>query len=117
MVRDYVHAEDVASAVAALVRLADVPPVCNIGSGVGHSVGDVLDLVEAVTGRSLPVERLADRGFDVRSIVLDVTRLGSIVDWHPRHLRDGISDTWVAVAASRHHESFGARPGDRREDQ
>lgn len=114
IVRDYVHAVDVASAVAALARLADAPPVCNVGSGVGHSVSDVLDLVEVVTGRSLPVERLADRSFDVRSIVLDVTRLASVVDWHPRDLRDGISDTWATLTVSRHDESAAARLRDHR---
>jgi UDP-glucose 4-epimerase len=94
IIRDYLHVADAAHAIAALSRLDEMPRTCNIGSGNGHSILDVLHAVESVTGRQLEVRRLPDRGFDVRAIVLDVSRLAGIVDWHPRGLVDGIADTW-----------------------
>ena len=38
------------------------------------------------------------RAYGDGSIVLDVTGLASVVGWRPRHLRDGISDTWVTCS-------------------
>lgn len=99
IVRDYVHAEDVAAAVAAIAGLAEVPPICNVGSGVGHSVAEVLELIEQFTGLRFQVERLPDRRFDVRSVVLDVALLGRLVPWRPRSLRDGVYSTWSALLA------------------
>ncbi len=55
-VRDYVHLEDLAAALVALLEAADeVCSVFNVGSGEGHSVREVLSAFEAAIGRPLSV--------------------------------------------------------------
>jgi UDP-glucose 4-epimerase len=61
-VRDYIDVRDLASAhllaLAATAR-ADLPAthICNLGSGAGFSVREVLDAAGAVVGTPIPVER------------------------------------------------------------
>ena len=102
-VRDFVHVRDVASAVVALRPGASEPQVVNVGSGVGHSVAQVLSIVEAVTGSELRVRWLPRRPSDVHANVLDITRLSKLIAWHPQALEDGIAQTWqelMGVAAT-----------------
>jgi UDP-glucose 4-epimerase len=99
-VRDYVHVDDVASAVVRLTSLPGDPEVVNVGSGRGHTVVEVVRLVEEVTGGTVRIEEEAGRSFDVDRIVLDPGRLASLLPWDPRPLRTGIADTVAARAAS-----------------
>lgn len=94
VVRDYVHADDVAQAVVDLTSLPSAPTIVNVGSGVGHTLVEVLDVVQEVTGRPLEIERRDARSFDVRAVVLDTTRLQRAINWSPRDLRAGVSQTW-----------------------
>jgi UDP-glucose 4-epimerase len=94
MIRDYVYVADVARAAVDLTRRLDGPRVVNVGSGVGHSVLEVLEIVCEITGRRLVVERLPDRGFDVEEIVLDVGTLSDLASWKPITLEMGIERTW-----------------------
>lgn len=111
IVRDYVHSADIARAIASLGELEVVPPVVNVATGVGHSVTEVLDVVEKVTGRPLEVERRADRAFDVRRIVLDVTLLRSLVRWSPVDLETGVESTWEEMTRGGVAELAALRPG------
>jgi UDP-glucose 4-epimerase len=63
-IRDYVHVSDVAEAhVRALSRLAAsaVPVTCDLGTGKGASVREIVATVEAVTGRPVPVRKAPRR--------------------------------------------------------
>jgi UDP-glucose 4-epimerase len=93
-VRDYVEVSDVARAVVALSAVAGGPAVVNVGSGVGHSVNDVLALVERTTGSTLAVEWGRARPSDVDAIYLDTSRLAGLIDWRPTALADGVAATW-----------------------
>jgi UDP-glucose 4-epimerase len=96
-VRDYVFVKDVAEAVVDLSRLSSVPRVVNVGAGCGHSINDVLNLVETVTGKALSVERIPQRKLDVRNVVLDVALLSTLLDWRPRSLEEGLVSTWETM--------------------
>jgi UDP-glucose 4-epimerase len=93
-VRDFVHVTDVTNAVVTLRPGRSEPQVVNVGSGVGHSIAQVVSIVEAVTGSDLQIRWLPRRPSDVREVVLDVTRLRKLMAWHPRMLEDGITQTW-----------------------
>ena len=91
--RDYIYVDDMADAV---VRLLDAPPeprVLNVGTGVGTSVRQVLDVVRTVSGRSTTVEYLSARATDVQSSVLDTRRIRELIPFNPRSLEDGVRDT------------------------
>lgn len=98
-VRDYVYIDDIATVAARLVCTADLPKIVNLGSGVGHTVYDVVAMVREVTGCTIDARHLAARSFDVRSNVLDVSLLRSLVDFEPRDLRSGLVSTWEHLNA------------------
>jgi UDP-glucose 4-epimerase len=99
-VRDYVEASDVASAVVRLSGHADGVRVVNVGSGTGHSISQVLEIVEATTGRRLPVEWAASRQTDVSAVYVDTSRLRQLIEWHPMPLAEGVAAMWAAWCTS-----------------
>lgn len=100
-VRDYLALEDAVGALAA-ARLRGDGDVLNVGSGRGHSILDLLRLVEEVSGRPVPVVWRPERGFDVPANVLDSTRARQALCWQPRvPLASGVRAMWEALSELR----------------
>lgn len=102
VVRDYVYIDDL---VELVVRAApsDYCGALNAGSGEGCSLNRLCEVIREVTGASLPVEYLPGRAYDVKEIVLDISRATTLFDWRPATpLVDGISATWSGIAPFRH---------------
>ena len=94
-VRDFMHVDDVAGAVSALLESNVVGPV-NVASGVGATVGDVIEEIVRLIGRPDLVRRgaLLDRPGDPPLLLADVTRLRDEVGFRPRWgLADGLAAT------------------------
>jgi UDP-glucose 4-epimerase len=86
-IRDYIHVSDLACAhSAALVHLRSdgAGMTFNCGYGHGYSVLEVIRAIERVTGRKLPVQMVGRRLGDPVSLVADVSRIRSKLDWSPR---------------------------------
>ncbi len=97
-VRDYIFIDDLVEATLRLVQLPRDSGTYNLGSGVGHSINQVKALVEQTCGLVLPASYRPARGQDVRSVVLDQTRLGSLLGWQPEvDLPTGIARCWAAL--------------------
>lgn len=92
--RDFVHAEDIGLAVAALVA-AGGPPIVNVGTGVATPMSDVISLAREVSGRPLETTPKDSRDFDLPRVQLDVSLLQSLVDYRPRTLREGMAQVWA----------------------
>jgi UDP-glucose 4-epimerase len=109
VMRDYLHVSDV---VSALLRAGERERsgTFNIGSGIGHTVNDILHEVQRQTGIAADVRYLPQRKFDVERIYLDVTRARTELGWSPSlSLEEGCARYWQALqtcAASSelHHE-------------
>jgi UDP-glucose 4-epimerase len=87
-VRDYLHVEDLASAhLCALDYLrADGPSTTlNVGYGHGHSVREVLRMVEAVAGKPLTIREEARRAGDPAYLVARAERIRAELGWRPRY--------------------------------
>jgi UDP-glucose 4-epimerase len=96
--RDYVYARDVARAV--LAALGQAGGVFNVGTGVETSVLELYDTVQAVAevGREPAFE--SPRLGELQRSVLDVSRAGRELGWHPEHsLVQGLSATWDWLTA------------------
>lgn len=103
-IRDYIYAGDVARVVTDLVDRRDGPPILNVGSGEETSLRDILALAEAEVGRPAVLIEHPKREFEVRRIVLDITRLRKLTGFEPIALKDGIARTneWLASGAPEH---------------
>ena len=110
-VRDYVYIDDVADAVTHLVMGDGDAGIVNVGSGTGYSVAAVLEAVSAVSGRDAVVERLPSRAEDVDTIVLDITKLRSLVPYQPLELAEGIRRTMAAWGIADLTEARSAQSG------
>jgi UDP-glucose 4-epimerase len=93
IVRDYIHVDDVAHVVATVAGRAEVPPVLNVGTGVGTTVRDLLRMVGEVTGRPVRTERREPRRGDVQAVVLDIALLRSLLAFEPIGLSEGLART------------------------
>jgi len=83
-VRDYIHVSDLAEAhVGAVAYLAGdgVSTAVDLGTGNGHSVREVIDAVERVSGRSVARRYAARRPGDPPSLVADSTHAVSLLRW------------------------------------
>lgn len=98
--RDYVFVTDVAKAAVELASLPEVRLVVNVGTGVARSVEELIELVEATSGRVIERIRVPQRRCDVRVAMMDVTRLRSLLEWQPISLPDGLACCWEAVNRS-----------------
>ena len=84
--RDYIHVTDLADAhVRALSRLEAGSVTYNLGNGTGHSVMDVIRIVEQVSGRRVPVRIAGRRAGDPAVLVAASDKLRRETGWSPQH--------------------------------
>ncbi|MEE3715445.1 NAD-dependent epimerase/dehydratase family protein [Tumidithrix elongata RA019] len=85
-VRDYIHLEDMCRAIEVAIQAETSFEVVNIGSGVGYSVNQVLDLLEQLIGKPLVKEYWQPPGNPQELVswtVLDITKAKEVLDWQP----------------------------------
>ena len=98
-IRDYIHVTDLADAhVAAVNYLNDGGEVlrANLGSGHGTSIREVLEAIDRVTGRQVPVQMLPRRPGDPPVLYADTSRARQRLGFRPA-LSD--IDTIIRTAA------------------
>ena len=97
-IRDYIHVDDLADAhVKALDYLSTggTSLACNVGTGKGTSVLDVLNIAEQVSGRKVPYNIVGRRSGDPVSVYADPTLIRALLGWKAtRDVRDIISSAW-----------------------
>ena len=84
-IRDYIHVVDLADA---HIRALDVLGsqslgAINLGTRDGFSVKQIVDAVERITGRELPVVYGDRRPGDPPALIADTTRAEELVGWNP----------------------------------
>jgi len=107
-IRDYIHVADLADAhLLALEATAPDDPrsepnaergllVCNLGSGGGNSVLEVLEAAERVVGRPIPRTVGPRRLGDPPVLVASIERAAAVLGWQPRRstLDEMIGSAW-----------------------
>jgi UDP-glucose-4-epimerase GalE len=98
-IRDYIHVTDLAAAhVKALDHLlaGGSSLQLNLGTGCGHSVRQVVDMVERVGKRPVPVRESPRRPGDPPSLVAAPSQANALLGWWPRYsdLRQIIETAW-----------------------
>jgi UDP-glucose 4-epimerase len=77
-IRDFVHVDDLADAF--VKALGSPPDVFNIGSGVGHTLNEVI----ALRG-NVEVSFQPERPNDPKVLVADITKARNLLGWEPKH--------------------------------
>jgi UDP-glucose-4-epimerase GalE len=98
-IRDYVHVSDLADAhVRALSYLRDngTSVVCNLGTGRGSSVQEVVETVGHIAGRAVPMTRGPRRPGDPPRLVSANGRARDLLGWIPRRseIDTIVADAW-----------------------
>jgi GDP-4-dehydro-6-deoxy-D-mannose reductase len=91
--RDYIYIDDLLDA---LIRAMQRPRgywVFNIGSGVSYSVQEVIDVMQAVAGTSLPIVSEGEaRSNEIPDVRADIRRAKRFLGWAPRlSLNEGLA--------------------------
>lgn len=82
--RDYVYVSDLVAAIAKAVVTPSNFQVVNIGTGVSHSVEELIRVIQQVKGTSLPVISGAERRQDeVMDTVADIREAKKMFGWTP----------------------------------
>ncbi len=103
-VRDYIHVEDLASAhLAALARLQSGAPsfACNLGTGTGFSVLEIVEAARRVTGREVNSRVVERRDGDPAVLVSGGTRAAELLGWKAERsdLETILGDAWRFLVA------------------
>jgi UDP-glucose 4-epimerase len=104
--RDYIDVRDVAEAMLAVAEGVRGFHVLNVGTGVAHSVNDVVTLLGRILGRPIVTvqEPSRARTTDRMLLVADIRRIQSLTAWAPRidleeTLRDLVQAYGLSVTA------------------
>ena len=90
-VRDFIYIDDLGKAIAELItNVRIINTTINIGSGDGHSINEIIAILKEIVTEDIQVEYIEPRQTDVSSVILDTTKLKSLIDFHPISLREGI---------------------------
>jgi UDP-glucose 4-epimerase len=98
--RDYVYVGDIVDALIRVHRSArPVPPIVNVGSGHGTSLGELAEIVLGVVDDpTLTLEVRPARAFDLSRNWLDIQLAARALDWRPRTpLREGVAAAWASL--------------------
>jgi UDP-glucose-4-epimerase GalE len=97
-IRDYIHVTDLAEAhVRALERICNGADLLflNLGTGTGHSVKEVIALVERVAGTKVPCRIGKRRAGDPPSLVADPSQAQEVLGWKAsRTLESCVRSAW-----------------------
>jgi len=110
-IRDYVHVNDLADAhVRSINALANHGGsiVANLGTGEGHSVRQIVDMVEKVSGRLVRVVEQPRRAGDPPALVADPAKAKEVLGWTAVHsdLETIVSTAWEWMEARSNMQSM-----------
>lgn len=94
VVRDYFHVSDAVAAMIKALTYEGSQRIFNIGSGIGHSLNDILSTIEVLLDVPVNKKYLSGRAFDVPESVLDISKAIECLDWRPElSLIEGVAKT------------------------
>lgn len=101
--RDYIYVSDVANAFASAVNYDGAKTIFNIGSGVGTSLNELLDVLEHTLGHKIIRHFKSNRSFDVPVSILDNSLARQELEWEPQiNLEEGIRN--IIIQKSRNSD-------------
>lgn len=96
IVRDYIYIDDLVNAVCDLITLG-ATGIFNVGSGLGYTINQIVDIINEITPNLLEVEFAKERFVDIPSIILDVSKLKEKINFIQTDIHEGISQFILAA--------------------
>lgn len=96
-VRDYIHVVDLAKGHVQALRSMLSPSllICNLGTGIGYSVKDVVNAFEKASGVSIPYQIVERRSGDVAQCYADVSKAKTFLAWEAKFdIERMCEDSW-----------------------
>ena len=86
-VRDYIHIDDLAAAhLLALQGLETHETlICNLGSGSGFTVREIIEVARKVTGHPIPAREMPRRAGDPAVLIASSEKAQRLLGWKPQH--------------------------------
>jgi len=108
-IRDYIHVADLAAAhVFALEALAQEPEIiCNLGSGNGFSVREIIEVVRNISGRKISAVEAPRRAGDAAVLIASSEKARRVLAWEAQH---SDIETIVGSAWNWHRRIVAAKP-------
>lgn len=96
--RDYLYIDDLIDACVGLLDEPAAQGAFNVGTGIGTSLRELIELARQVTEQPIAANFLPARGVDVDRIWLDTGRLQTAIGWRAKiGLTEGLKRTWKAI--------------------
>ena len=95
--RDYVYIEDVVKSIILSLECRGKYDIFNIGSGVSHSVQDLIGLIKNISkSNAKVVSKNIQRKNEVMNVIADIGYAKEKLGWIPDFtLEDGLRDIWL----------------------
>jgi UDP-glucose 4-epimerase len=79
------------------LRGGGAPSALNLGTGHGYTVREVIDVVERVSGRRVPVVEGPRRDGDSETLVADPRKAEQVLGWKARHssIEEIVRNAWA----------------------
>jgi UDP-glucose-4-epimerase GalE len=84
--RDFIHVCDLARAHIDLLKWLHEHKkkiILNLGSGIGHTILDVISSLEAITQKKIPIQ-IAEQVLEPSCLVADIAKAKKLLDWEPK---------------------------------
>ncbi len=98
IIRDYLYIDDLTRLCEHLIThhsSNNTVKIYNVGAGQGHSLNQLCELIEEVTGQKIQRNYQTARQVDVRRVVLDCHQVCKDHQWFPKiNLKTGLKLTW-----------------------
>lgn len=105
-VRDYIHVTDVADCLSRFANLKTTSCTINVGSGIGTSLLQLVDMIEFHSGIKFnKIRKLQKRHFDIQYNVLDIRKSKKLLGWEPKISLDNGIEELCKVLSSEHTDN------------
>jgi len=92
VIRDYIHVSDVVNAFLKAGAYHGSKRIFNVSSGRGHSVNEIIHMLEGFLNQPLQIIHTQGLASDVQANILDNSRARRYLNWIPKkNLEEGIS--------------------------
>lgn len=99
-IRDYIYIDDFVFYVKELIKRDINNETINVGSGVGTSINQIIEIIEEISGVKLKIENIPARKDDVPMMVLDTTRLHNFIKHKDFSIKEGVWKFYQSICAT-----------------